>query len=170
MIDFMIIAAPRSGTAWAANWLTTEVSFCLHEPLFEKHYSEIEDLRGDDGREFGVACTGLTNFPDYLKSHPAKKVILHRREDQVQDAVAAIGFPPLPTAYFTKLKEIEGLHVPWTYLFHHPEIIHTYLFGKRLFDARRHALLAQLNVQRDFESIKPNQAATRRLLEEMKHV
>lgn len=168
MIDFMIIAAPRSGTAWAANWLTTETTFCLHDPLFERHYSEIDDLKGDDGRFFGIACTGLANFPEYLKSHPAKKVILHRREDQVQASCSALGFPPLPTEFFEKLKAIDGLHIPWTYLFHKPEHIHRFLFGGRLFDARRHALLAQLNVQRDFESIKPNQAATRRLLQEMK--
>jgi hypothetical protein len=170
MIDFMIIAAPRSGTAWAANWLTTELSFCLHDPLFERHYSEIDDLRGNDGREFGVACTGLAHFPEYLKSHPAKKVVLHRRQDQVNDACAAHGFPPVPMQFFENLDGIkDALHIPWTYLFQKPEGIHRFLFGDRPFDARRHQLLVGLNVQRDIEQIKPNQAATRRLIEEMKN-
>lgn len=170
MIDFMIIAAPRSGTAWAANWLTDAHSFCHHDPLFERHYAEFDDMDRVDGRQLGISCTGIANFPEYLKTHPAKKVILHRREDQVQDSCSAIGFPPMPTGFFEKLKAIDGLHVPWTYLFHKPEGIHRYLFGDRLFDARRHALLVQLNVQRDLESIRPNKAATRRLLQEMKNV
>lgn len=168
MIDFMIIAAPRSGTAWAANWLTDQTSFCLHDPLFERHYSEIDDLR-DPGRAFGISCTGVANFPEYLKSHPAKKVILHRRPDQVNDSCVARGFPPMPMGFFDTLQKIEGLHVPWTYLFHKPEGIHRFLFGDRLFDARRHHLLVGLNVQRDIEQIKPNRAATSRLIEEMKH-
>lgn len=166
MIDFMIIAAPRSGTAWAANWLTTERTLCLHDPLFERHYSEIEDL-AEPGREFGVACTGLANFPEWLKSHPAKKVILQRRPDQVNAACDSLGLPPVPQEFFDNLMKIDGLHVPWTWLFNKPENIHRYLFGDRPFDARRHQLLASLNVQRDFEQIRPNKAATRRLIEEM---
>jgi hypothetical protein len=166
MISFMIIAAPRSGTAWAANWLTTESTICIHDPLFERHYSELDDL-SEHGRELGVACTGLGNFPEWLKLHPAKKVILHRRQDQVNDACMALGFPPVPHEFFENLLKIDGLHVPWTYLFHKPEGIHRFLFGDRPFDARRHQLLTQLNVQRDLESIRPNQAATRRLIQEM---
>lgn len=168
MIDFMIIAAPRSGTAWAANWLTDSFSFCYHDPLFERHYAELDELPRD-GRELGVACTGLANFPEWLKAHPAKKVILHRRQDQVNDACAALGFPPVSQRFFDNLLKIDGLHVPWTYLFHKPEGIHRFLFGDRPFDARRHALLVQLNVQRDLESIRPNKAATRRLIQEMSY-
>jgi hypothetical protein len=166
VIDFMIIAAPRSGTAWAANWLTDSHSFCHHDPLFERHYAEIDDLEHDD-RQLGVACTGLANFPEFLKGHPAKKVILHRRPDQVNDACLAHGFPPVPMQFFKSLETIDGLHVPWTWLFAKPENIHRFLFGDRLFDARRHHLLVGLNVQRDIEQIKPNLAATRRLIEEM---
>jgi hypothetical protein len=138
--------------------------------LFDRHYAEFDDLEKDDGRQLGIACTGIANFPDYLKGHTAKKVILHRREDQVNDSCLALGFPPVPMNFFENLKAIDGLHIPWTYLFHKPEGIHRYLFGDRPFDARRHALLAQLNVQRDLESIKPNLAATRRLLQEMRDV
>lgn len=169
MIDFMIIAAPRSGTAWAANWLTDSHSFCHHDPLFERHYSELDAIE-PDGRVMGVACTGLANFPEFLKGHPARKVILHRRPDQVNDACMSLGFPPVPMQLFKNLENIDGLHVPWTYLFAKPEHIHRFLFGDRPFDARRHQLLVGLNVQRDLEQIKPNLAATRRLVEEMRNV
>jgi hypothetical protein len=168
MIDFMIIAAPRSGTAWAANWLTDDHSFCHHDPLFERHYEDLDSMDAD-GRVLGVACTGIANFLEFLKGHPAKKVILHRRQDQVNDACVANGFPPVPMQFFKNLDAIEGLHVPWTWLFAKPENIHRFLFGDRRFDARRHQLLVGLNVQRDLEQIKPNQAATRRLIEEMKN-
>lgn len=169
MINFMIIAAPRSGTAWAANWLTDSHSFCLHDPLFERHYGDLDKVE-EDGRVLGVACTGLANFPLFVKGHPALKVVLHRRPDQVNDACTALGFPPVPMQLFKNLESIEGLHVPWTYLFSKPEHIHRFLFGDRPFDARRHAQLVGLNVQRDLAQIRPNQAATRRLIKEMSHV
>lgn len=169
MIDFMIIAAPRSGTAWAANWLTDHHSFCFHDPLFERHYEDLDQLEAD-GRLVGIACTGLANFPEYLKAHPAKKVVLHRRQDQVNDSCTALGFPPVPQKFFESLESItDALHVPWTYLFSKPEHIHRFLFGGRPFDRRRHAQLIGLNVQRDLAQIRPNQAATRRLIQEMSH-
>jgi hypothetical protein len=169
MIDFMIIAAPRSGTAWAANWLTDSHSFCHHDPLFERHYSDLDAIESD-GRVMGVACTGLANFTEFVNGHPAKKIVLHRRPDQVNDACLANGFEPVPMELFKKLESIQdALHVPWTYLFQKPEGIHRFLFGDRPFDARRHRLLVGLNVQRDLEQIKPNKAATRRLIEEMRN-
>ena len=39
VIEFMVLSAPRSASTWAANWLTTEKTLCLHDPVLE-HYPE----------------------------------------------------------------------------------------------------------------------------------
>lgn len=89
MIDFMVIGLPRSGTAWAANWLTTDTTFCLHDPLAKYHHTELDGLVSD--KRLGVACTGLWTQPEWLNAHPAKKVILHRPLEEINRSLKAIG-------------------------------------------------------------------------------
>lgn len=76
----MVIGLPRSGTTWAANWLTTERSFCVHDPLYHMHYADWDSVLWCERRlEFtGVSCTGIWRWQNWVNSHPAPKLILHR--------------------------------------------------------------------------------------------
>lgn len=167
MIQFMILGAPRSGTAWAANWLTTERTLCLHDMLFTHTIEDLDVLACN--RVLGLADTGLMFFPDWLRSHPAKKVILHRDPKEITTSLKRAGMEVMRFDWRAKLNDINGMHVDWKVLFEGPEIIHHHLFGKEYpFDQERHAVLAKLNVQADFEKIDPDPVVTRRMLERMR--
>lgn len=165
-IAFMVIGAPRSGTAWAANWLTTADTLCLHDALFTHTPEDLDKL--ECSRLLGVADTGLWRFPQWVKGHPAKKVILHREGKEIDESLKRAGLPPLDPAYWRALYDIQGLHIDWRVLFDRPDMIHHYLFGPKPFDFERHTLLTELNVQADFEKIDPDPAVTRALLERMR--
>lgn len=165
-IEFMVIGAPRSGTAWAANWLTTEKTLCLHDALFRHTPEDLDKIQCS--RALGLADSGLWHFPEWVAAHPAKKVILHRKECEIAASLKKAGFPPLHANCWQALHDMVGLHIDWRVLFEGPEMVHHYLFGNTPFDLERHTLLTKLNVQADFEKIDPDPAVTRQLLERMR--
>lgn len=170
MIDFMVIALPRSGTTWAANWLTTGRSLCIHDPLFQHHYTELDQLEKLEGSLLGVSCTGLSMFPDWLNAHPAKKVILHRDLSEINHSLSAIGLNPLESS--KGLRKIVGLHRTYTDLFNAPEELYQYLLGEA-FDSvakARHAQLVQMHIHPNFLTLPVNKQVTKRLLDELKGV
>lgn len=161
MIEFMIIAAPRSGTAWAANWLTTDRVICLHDPLFDYHF---EDLDAIDIplKSIGIACTGLALFPRWVNKHPCPKVILHRSRDEVAASLAAANLPPCAREVFDGLDRVAGLHRPWTDLYRRPRMIWEHLRDDA-FDGARHKQLAQLNVTCDVPTRVQNPEVMKRI-------
>lgn len=159
MIDFMVIGLPRSGTAWAANWLTTDTTLCLHDPLAKYHHTELDGLVSD--KRLGVACTGLWMVPEWINAHPAKKVILHRPLEAINRSLKAMGAMQLGDV---SLDHINGLHVDCEALWSDPEPIWNHLTGLPM-DWERHALLSTLNVQIDFDRTPVDRAIVRRYLE-----
>lgn len=167
MIEYMVVALPRSGTAWAANWLTTDTTLCIHEPLFRLHYSDWDTkLTAKEGSHVGVACTGIHNFPDYLKDHPARKVVLHRDVSEINKSLKEIGLEALPADAERGLMEIDGLHAHWLDIFENPKTIYEFLLSKE-FDKYRHRELVNFNVQCNFETVYVDQKATQKLINEV---
>lgn len=170
MIEFMVLGAPRSGTAWAANWLTTERTLCLHDIMFDHTLDQVDSLPCD--RVLGLADTGLGLFPDFLLRHPARKVVLHRNPAEINASLRNAGLPKVNIDWYAGLRNLTGdnvMHVEWDVLFKGPQIIHHFLFGSRFpFDQVRHALLAKMNVQMDFEKIDPDPKATREMIKRIR--
>lgn len=160
----MIIGPPRSGTAWSANWLTCDDRLCLHDPLYDHHYRDLDAI-DIPSKQMGVACTGLALFHEWVNDHPAPKVILHRDRAEVNRSVAAIGFPPVPHALFEGLDMLHGLHVPWTDLWRSPQHIWNHLCIDP-FDRHRHGLLATMNVTANVHTRVQNMDVLRRMREE----
>lgn len=153
----MVIAAPRSGTAWAANWLTNGTNHCIHDPLFDHHYGDLDAIELP-GRDIGIACTGLALWPEWINNHPAPKVVLHRDHTEVNEACRRLGFPPCPPALFRGLMRIApAFHVDWRSLFipEHAREIHEHLLIEP-FDSVRHQMLCRLNVTRDLKQLRQN--------------
>ena len=145
MVEFMIIACPRSGTTWATNWLNTEKTRCYHDPLNYTHYRDLDSL--PTKKILGIADTTLPWFPDWLNEHPARKVILDRNLDEINESLAReCGMPPIAPEMIRRLHRIEGLHVNWTELFINPEPIWKHLVDMP-FDKERHETLVKMNVQ-----------------------
>lgn len=134
----MVIGSPRSGTAWAANWLGA-----VHDPLFDYFYTDLDEL------DAGICCTGLGMFHRWVNGHPAPKVILHRDPRQVEVSLRRMNLPMCGPEIFTGLDRIVGLHVPWDDLFYEPERIWRHLMPTA-FDAARHNSLKNVNIQCDW--------------------
>ncbi|MFV0533014.1 MAG: hypothetical protein ACK5MR_05095, partial [Cumulibacter sp.] len=120
MLDFMVIGLPRSGTTWAAQWLTTAHSFCLHDPLYLCHYSELDSYadRVSIGRKtVGVSCTALWRWPQFVSSHPARKVIIHRDIRDINSSLKLLGFPAMTERDALSLYDLPGLHFQYADLF-----------------------------------------------------
>ena len=122
MLDFMVIGLPRSGTTWAANWLTTDHSTCLHDPLYHTHYSEWDSGLGRFKRGYcqrvGISCTGIWRWADWVNAHPARKVVLLRDPTEVQHSMAQIAMEGyVGEAEAAALRRVEGLHVQHVDLF-----------------------------------------------------
>lgn len=173
MIEFMVIGLPRSGTTWAANWLTTDRTFCVHDPLWRYHYSEFDSVipaRAGE-RLAGISCSGMWMWKDVLNAHPAKKVILHRPRTAILDSLQRIRMPEAvpPLRAHQVLDDIVGMHVSWRDLFH-PEraaSIWKHLCGDLPFDVERHTELTQTAVQPKFGSIHRDPELQIRIAQEL---
>ena len=158
MIDFMVLGLPRSGTTWAANWLTTDTTYCLHDPLYKVHYSEWDsntDYFPTNVRKVGVSCTGIWRWPDWVNRHPARKVILTRDIGEVQMEMDRLGLGGIEVDAHRMLADIEGLHVPYTDLFDAGKAaaIWGHLIGGTSFNPMRHATLREYGISPNFNSL-----------------
>lgn len=166
----MVVALPRSGTTWAANWLTTADYICIHDPMNQTHYKDWDgDLAARADRGLGVACTGVRHFPAWLNRHPARKVILHRPIEEVAASLARLGLPSPGPQAAAALDQIEGLHAPWSDIFEpsRAEAIWTHLLDTP-FDAARHQLLRGIEMQPNFSGLKIGAEVTRRVVADVK--
>lgn len=168
MLDFMVIGLPRSGTTWAANWLTTAQSICLHDPLHTMHYTDW-DSEAARWRQAvaGVSCTGIWRWTDWVNGHPARKVVIHRALAEVNESMRRIGKPPLARQEAELLNRIDGpdvMHVNFLDLFrpHQASNIWDHVFTQYEqsgsypaleFDRERHNQLRQMEVQPAFDSV-----------------
>lgn len=159
MIRFMVLSAPRSASTWIANWLTTEQTLCLHDPVLEHKPEALDALPCD--RLLGLSCTALALLPDFVNAHPCPKVIVHRDLDQCDQSLVSIGLSRLSSRWFQALDRIQGLHVYYECLFdpHYAEKILNHLTDLP-FDAARHAQLCAMHIEPHFETLtfKPDRA------------
>ena len=162
----MVIGAPRSGTTWAANWLTTDTTLCLHDPLFDFTLNELDAMEGGE-KKIGVSCTGLAMFPHWVNNRSVPKVILHRPLEEINDSLDKIGLPPLEPQWDTLLNEIQGWHVEWTRIFEDPEHIYKYLLNKP-FDRERHQQLKRWVIEPDLSQIKQDPRVLKELMDTMR--
>lgn len=173
MIDFMIVALPRSGTTWAANFFTEGRVMCFHDPLYTTHYSDWDrqlPLRAPEGAEVGVSCTGIWRWADWLNDHPARKVILRRDLGEIQKSMAEIGLPPLERSAEQMIQRVQGLHVPFTDLFDPAKAQKLWYHLTRnagSFPAFRHRELVNIEMQPKFSGLSVGPEVTRRLVSEL---
>lgn len=167
-LNFMVIGLPRSGTTWASVWLTTDFSFCTHDPLYHTHYQDWDTRLSKPGRWSGVSCTGIFRHPKWLNSHPARKLILHRPLDQVNASLRDLNFPPIQQQEANLLSEIDGMHVPFSCLWDQEEAIKIwdYLGLPGSMDKARHQELKHIEMQPQFQMVRQCPEVGSRLLRE----
>lgn len=174
MISFMVLGGPRSATTWAANWLTTDTTFCLHDPLLEYTKRQL-DLMTIPGRRIGIACTSSILFPEWVLKHPAKKIVLFRDVDEINRSLEALGLPALDgPAHYKRVKVLTDAKISlhyWEGVFDKMEagVIWQNLIGTP-FDPWRHDLLTTFNVQPHFRRLPVSKDAVVDLVQRTKEV
>lgn len=175
MIDFMVLGGPRSGTTWAANWLTTDGTHCLHDPLTEYTLHNL-DVLAIPGHRIGVACTASIFFPDWALKHPARKVLLWRDVDEINESLTRLGLRMLDkTAHTKRMLQFMDAGVPiWDYKDLFSPIEAKKIWKKLLpnvpFDPHRHCSLTGMNIQPQFNRLPISKAAVMELDEQVRKV
>lgn len=166
----MVLGGPRSATTWTANWLTTDNTFCLHDPLLEYRLRQL-DVMTIPGKEIGIACTSTILFPEGFLKHPARKIILYREPEEVNRSLEALGLPKLDVPAHNG--RIHGAVKAGIELWHWDAVFDKYAareIWKHLlphipFDEYRHDLLTQFNVQPHWRRLPVGKEAVQDLID-----
>lgn len=147
MVDFMVISLPRSRSTWLANWLTTDKTLCLHDPLRDQALGDLDEY--ETGKAFGISDTSLFFYGARLNRHPAKKLIIHRRLAEVSRSIG----DKLDPECAKQLDAIYGMHVQFDDINHQASDIWEYLIGDG-FDQERFDNLTRMNIEPHFPGMK----------------
>lgn len=145
-MDYLIYSLPRCGSAWLANFLTYDVSFCYHEPLADAHllHPKVSPI------------TGAIDTSAYRSDYRAPRMFaLTRNYDDIQDSLRRLTpfhstedfdlfesrTKGLITFHYENLFTIEYLAVLWKLIVGTP------------FPRHRAELLVEMNIQRDLDAL-----------------
>lgn len=164
-MKFMVIGLPRSGTTWAANWLSTDDCLVQHDPLYRAHYT-------DWGAKFqAVSCTGIWRWPEWVNAQPCPKIILHRPEAEIMSSLDKLGISDaIQPGDADRLWAIKGHHCDKKNLMTDGLSAHLAWAAVRPdvpFNGNRWQAHTEMNIQPQLNRIRPDRAATERLVDEV---
>jgi hypothetical protein len=164
----MVLGGPRSGTTWAANWLTTDTTICLHDPLLEYTIERLQRLTFPGGQSLGISCTSAMLYPDWVNAQRCPKVVLHRPIAEINRSLRELGLVELiPERHEARLDAIKGpgvLHCPYEHMYtptggrvlaHHLRVP---------FDQSRHHCLTQMRVEPMWKHLSVGKEAAMQLV------
>lgn len=110
---FAVFGLPRSGTTWAANWLTSGDVLCLHDPEQDHAPVDVEWLNA--ARPYGVASSGLWAIKGIAERIAARMpvLIVEREPEAVNASMRRAGLPELPQWAFDRFAGLPGRRVPF---------------------------------------------------------
>lgn len=173
MIEFMVLGGQRSATTWAANWLTTDKTFCLHDPLMSYKIPHLEALQFP-GRRKGIACTASYLYPQWVIKQKARKVLLYRDPVEINERLDALGLPRVNVLeHNQRLETLIDAGIPvwdWQALFEVKTAVDIWkhLLPDIPFDLHRHHLLTGMNVQPQFNRLEFGKEAMGELVAKIK--
>lgn len=150
-MDFMILGLPRSGTTWAANWLSSDGAICYHDPFAK--YDDVSLTNHNPGREWGISCTGAWLFPSFMQANKCKTIILERDLNEVNQSLREIGWPEFPADLLYLFRKAEGKRMPFNALFDEEGAreIWQHLRPGKPFDVVRWKQLIEMSIQPNFD-------------------
>jgi len=148
VLDFIVVGFPRSGTSWISNWLTTDDTICLHDPLNFLYPRQIERLEYT-GKRVGICCTGSWLLPEWVNKQGVRTAVITRDRDCRAASLSRFGFHPLPEELETRASKINGLRFDFDDLWYQREAkaLWEYLMPGKPFDLLRYNMLRDLNIQ-----------------------
>lgn len=170
MINFMLLGGPRSATTWAANWLTTDTTVCLHDPLLEYRLEHLQRITFAHGQRLGISCTSSLLYPDWVNAQKCPKVILYRDVKEINRSLRELGLVELiESRHLARLDNIKGaMLVPYEHLFTSPgaQAIANHLGVP--FDPVRHDVLMQMRIEPMFKRLNVGRQAVVDLIARIK--
>lgn len=138
-----MLGLPRSGTAWLANWLTTDTTLCLHDP-----FQRLPEDWPSDERRLGISCTGAYLFPKWLEQQTCPVAVIERDPSACDESLAELGLPStsgLPAA----LARVQGRRWRFEDIWQEDTAreLRSYLLPREAFDPLRYRLLRDLRVE-----------------------
>ena len=148
MINFMVLGLPRSGTAWLANLLTTQKSYCRHEALWTSSLFELNKEK--HAVSFGIAETSGFSIVDDINMHSARKLIVRRDLNEINDSLMRLGIPCMHQKHMDALLSISGYHIDFKDIFDYKKMSNAYefLLHSQL-EKYRHDFLCDMNIQNE---------------------
>lgn len=143
-LDFIVLGLPRSGTTWAANWLTTDQSLCLHDPFagaLPEHWPH-------DHRRRGISCTAAYLMPRWLALHRCPVVVIERDPAACAASLARIGLG-LPERLQRALAAVQAPRVAFEDLWveRRAQALWKRLLPGVAFDAVRYRQLREMRIE-----------------------
>jgi hypothetical protein len=142
-LDFIVVAYPRSGSTWVANWLTTDRSLCLHDPFA----LGMPEAWPSDDRLRGISCTGAYLLGDWLGGYSCPLAIIERDRADCDASLTRIGLQGgIPTP---QLAALDGYRIAFDDLWQEDAArgLWAHLLPSVPFDVIRHRLLCDMQVQ-----------------------
>lgn len=146
----MVIGLPRSGTTWAANWLTAPGEVMVHDPLYYAHYSAWAH------KYDAVSCTGIWRWPEFVRQQECPILVLHRPFNDIKASLAEFDeedhgdwLIPANEDALWALEAPNLWHVDWYDLFD-PKAAQKAWHHMRMplpFSYRRHAELVRMKIE-----------------------
>lgn len=170
MIDFAIIAMPRSGTSWAANWLTGHRHICLHDPLPDYTLDDLLQWAYRNPKETGISCTAIWAHPEWVSANIRRWIVIDRPQHEIQASLAEMGLAPMPQDAFDQFRAMPGRRYQFEDLFK-PETaaeIQHHLLPHVPFDLDRHRELCKLEINPRFQALHPNPKAVHEWIERVR--
>lgn len=101
-------------------------------------------------------------WSDWWENHPARKIIVERDLNEVDDALIRLGLEPMSSSITDLFSSLKGNRIDWKEWFNDPEPIWNYLLPDLPFDFERHAELVKMNIQPADSFIVPDAECVRR--------
>jgi hypothetical protein len=154
-MNFAVFGLPRSGTTWAANWLTDSGAICLHDPLVDMELDELMAFQPE--RPWGISCTGSWMLRSFVDSLKCPILLLERDLSEIQESLSQMGVPLVSDEMAEYFATLPFPRIDYKGIFDGDIAcdVWRYLRPDAPFDSDRHAILRQMNVQPNFGTIEP---------------
>ena len=141
-----LVAYPRSGTAWASQWLGF-----THDPLDRVEAVAVAHMGG-------ICCTASWLFNGLMDVRRARGpvVVLDRPLGDVNESLLSAGLGRI-SADAPRLADVPGEHFPWTDLWDNPAPIWKILRPDEPFNPRRHSEMSRLDIRLKIDKWRPRQ-------------
>lgn len=167
IINFMVLGGPRSATTWAANWLTTNETVCLHDPLLEYTPAQLHRMTFPGGKRFGISCTSSMLYPDWVNLQKCPKLVLHRNVGEINKSLEDLGLIKLiPARHEARLASVKtnAMHIPYEYMFNTSFAAKISEFLGVPFDAHRYDIIRQMRIEPFFKHLNIGKEAAMQLV------